>query len=188
MACGSSAIARYWPLAVSLLAMSCASTSRVPDFLSREYFTSKDGLVRYRLPLGWLNASDDPPSSSDIIWLVRDDFAATISMKEVVVDEQTRREIDRSGLGRIAELTLALVSGERGVNVVNPPVSGWSHGMRVCRYEYATGSSSDTASVILIDNGEKVYEVRLLMTDKIGSNAAGDVLAVQQHFVDGLSL
>ena len=174
---------RYWPAVLSLLIMACASTSRVSDF-SQEYFASRNGLLRYKLPSGWLNATNDSLSSNNTIWLVRSDFAATLSVSEVVIDAETRREVQRTGLKRVAELTLALASGERGVSVVSPPHSASFGGRPACTYEYVTGHPNDRVHVVLIDTGTIVYEVRMLMTDKAGPTEEGIVL--QEAFVRNL--
>ena len=182
----SSTFLRYWPTVLSLLMMACASTSRVSEFrFNEEYFTSRNGLLRYRLPVGWLNASNDSLSSNAAVWLVRSDFAATLSVKEVVIDAETRREVQRTGLKRVAELTLALASGERGVSIVHPPqLSSLGRGT-ACTYEYMTGHPNDRVHVVLIDTGTIVYEVSLLMTEKAGSTA--DVVALQEAFVRNLA-
>jgi len=176
----SSTLLRYWPAVLSLLIMACASTSRVPDF-SKEYYTSRNGQLRYKLPIGWLNATNDSLSSSAVVWLVRNDFAATLSVKEVVIDAETRHEVQRTGLKRVAELTLALASGERGGSVVDPPQMTSLGGRTACAYEYMTSHPNDRIRVILIDTGSTVYDVSLLMTESAGSKTDGT--ALQEAFV-----
>jgi hypothetical protein len=166
--------------------MACASAPRVSEYrFSQEYFTSRNGLLRYKLPIGWLNATNDSLSSNNTIWLVRSDFAVTLSVKEVVIDAETRREVQRMGLKRIAELMLALASGERGVSVVNPPQLANVGRGAACTYEYMTGHPNDRVHVVLIDTGTVVYEMSMLMTEKASSTA--DVVLLQEAFVRNLS-
>ena len=183
----SSTLFRYWPLVVSLLMMACASTPHVvqPSF-SQEYFTSRNGQLRYRLPVGWLNATDEAPSSSNVIWLVRSDFAVTLSVREVTIDAETRLDVDRAGLGRVAELTLALASGEKGVSITKQPTASTLHSTKVCMYEYVTGHSGDRIHIVLFDTGNKVYEVSGLITGALEEEKAAEVVSVQEAFVQNL--
>jgi hypothetical protein len=174
---------RYWPALFFCLLISCSSAPRLSSF-SAEYHTSRDGLLRYRIPAGWLNATSDSLSADAAVWLVQKDFSATLSVKEIVIDVETRRELQRSGLKRLAELTLALTSGENGVSVIEPPRTALLEGRYTCVYEYTTGHSRDTVRVILLDTGETLYDVSLLMTDKAAAH--GEAAALQDMFVQNL--
>ena len=183
----SSTLLCYWPVVFSLLMMACASAPHVfQPSLSQEYFTSRNGQLRYRLPVGWLNATDEAPSSHNIIWLVRSDFAATLSVREVVIDAETRLDVNRSGLRRVAELTLALVSGEKGVSITKQPMASILQGTKVCMYEYVTGHSGDRIHVVLVDTGNNVYEVNGLITSVLGEEMAAAVVSLQEAFVQNL--
>ena len=166
--------------------MACASAPHISEFrFTQEYRTSRNGRLHYKLPADWLNATNDSLSSHSTIWLVRNDFAATLSVKEVIIDVETRHELQQTGLKRIAELMLALVSGERGVSVVNSPQLVSLGNTTGCTYEYMTGHPSDRVHVVLIDTGTNAYEVSMVMTEKAGSTA--DLVALQEAFVRSLA-
>jgi len=183
----SSVILRCWPLVVSLLIMACASTPRVfePRF-SQEYLSSRNEQLRYRLPIDWLNATNDAPSANNLIWLVRGDFTATLAVREVIIDTETRQEVKRTGLKRVAELTLGLASGERGVSVVKQPTLSTMQGKSVCTYEYLTGHPSDRVHIVLVDTGKMVYEVSALMTSGVLEETAAEVVSLQEAFVQNI--
>ena len=178
-----SAILRYWPFVFSLL-VACASTPHVfePRF-SQEYLSSRNEQLRYRLPIDWLNATNDAPSANSLIWLVRGDFTATLAVREVVIDAETRQEVNRAGLKRVAELTLALASGERGVNVVKQPMLSSLRGTSVCTYEYLAGNPTDRIHIVLVDTGTRVYEVSVLMTSNVSEETVAEVISLQEAFV-----
>jgi hypothetical protein len=178
---------RYWVFILSLLLAGCVSSPRTTvSRLGREYLPAKDGQLHYRLPEGWLNATNDSPSPDNIVWLVRGDFAATMSVTEVNIDQETRLELTRRGLSRLAELTLALESGERGISVTQNPRVIPSHNTNVCLYEYVTGHPTNKVRVLLVDTGSTVYEVRVLMTENIKGEETNEVASMQDAFVQNL--
>ncbi len=183
----SSTSPRRWPLLFSLLLAGCASAPRAVDHrFSPEYVTATDGRLRYRLPEGWLNATKDSPSATDIVWLVRSDFAATLSVRELKVDAEARREINRGGLMRLAELTLALESGERGIHIAREPQSSSTRGKSVCMYEYVTGQPTNRIRVLLVDTGTTVYEVSVLMKESVSREPGDNIAAMQDLFIQNL--
>ncbi len=172
----------FWFVALSALLAGCSTAPPLSrSHFSTEYFSSRDAQLRFRMPEGWLNATNDSSSATAIVWIIRSDYGATISVRDVGIDGETRREINRSGLKRIADLTLALVSNERGVSVTDPPRTEALGGETTCRYSYTTGGSNDRVRVILLDTGTKVYEVSLLQTGK-----SGDSAEIQNAFVQHL--
>jgi hypothetical protein len=136
--------------------------------------------------MDWLNATNDALSANSLIWLVRGDFMATLAVREVVIDAETRQEVSRTGLKRVAELTLALASGERGVNVVKQPRLSSSRGTSICTYEYLAGHPTDRVHIVLVDTGKRVYEVSVLMTSNVSEETATEVISLQEAFVQNI--
>ncbi len=119
---------------------------------------------------------------------MRSDFAATLAVREVVIDVGTRTEVKNTGLRRIAELTLALASGEGGVRVVMPPAASSLRGTEICTYEYITGHPGEKIRVILLDTHTRVYEISMLRTKKIPDGSMMDeAVDVQRSFVENLT-
>lgn len=117
---------------------------------------------------------------------MRADFAATLAVQEVVIDAATRQEVKRGGLIRVAELTLALASGERGVVVVQQPALSTLGGKSVCMYEYLAGHPSDRVHIVLVDTGTMVYEVSALMASNVLEETVADVVSLQEAFVKSI--
>lgn len=171
-----------WFVVLPALIVGCSTAPPLSrSHFGTEYFPSRNSELRFRIPEGWLNATNDSSSATAIIWLIRNDYEATISVRDVGIDGETRREITRSGLKRIADLTLALVANERGVSVTDLPRTEVLGSETTCRYSYTTGGSNDRVRVILLDTGSKVYEVSLLQTGK-----SGDSVEIQNAFVQNL--
>jgi hypothetical protein len=177
------------------LILACAGTRRLPEIrFGEEYLTARNGQLHYKLPLGWLNAAEEAPSSSDIIWLVRNDLAATLSVRELVIDSATRQEIDhsnrqaeKSGLQKVAELTSSLASRGEGATMIKPPEPITVNDTEGCVYEYMAGNSPDKVRVVLYDTGTKLYEIRMVATGSIGPDTASTLAALQKEFVRNLT-
>jgi hypothetical protein len=165
--------------------MACASTPHaLVSRFSEEYFSARSGSLRYRLPDGWLNSTNDAPSPDVLIWLVRADFAAMLSVREVMIDEETRSEITRSGLERLGDLTLSLPSSSKGISVVQRPTLSTVAGLKACRYDYAETGSGDRVHIMLMDTGKKVYEVSTRMTSKVSEEATKEIVLLAAAFAE----
>ena len=164
--------------------MACASTPRVFEAqFTQDYFLSKDGTLRFRLPAGWINATTDLPSGNTLIWLVRSDFASMLVVKEVTIDSVTRTDINTSGLGRLGELMLGLARSENGVRIVKPPQPLVGGGIMASTYEYVAGHPGDRVHVVLVNTGRKVYEVSTRIKDVISAEASEGIISLQEAFV-----
>jgi hypothetical protein len=95
--------------------------------------------------------------------------------------------VKRRGLKRIAEVTLALISGVGGVRVLGSPEVSASPGGETCTYEFIEGKSRDRTHVMLLDTHTRVYEVSLLMTKSIPDGSIASVVSTQQSFVENLA-
>jgi hypothetical protein len=109
-----------------------------------------------------------------------------MSVTALHIDTDTRLEIRRKGLNRLAELTLALDSGEKGLSVVQSPRLIPVRNASVCMYEYVTGQPTNRVRVLLVDSGSRVYEVRMLMTDSVKGEERSEVASMQDAFVQNL--
>jgi hypothetical protein len=117
---------------------------------------------------------------------VRADFGATLAVKEVVLDEATWQEVRRHGLRRVAELSLALASTEKGIDVLHAPGEGRVGKTPVCSYAYATERGADRVRVVVLDTGTNLFEITVLMTHGVTDVAAEAMAGVQDAFVEQL--
>ena len=186
--CSTGTIRAFELICSSLLLVACSTAPRISEsHLSREVFTSSDGQLHYRIPVGWINATNDSSSVTNIIWLVRSDFTSTLSVREVSLDSETRREVNRLGLNRVADLTLALASSVSGARIVQQPEPASLNGNKAFRYAYIAGNSSDVVHVIVFDTGRNVYSVSLLVSTKMGQGSVQDAVAMETAFVQELT-
>jgi len=183
----------YWRCVVVLLlalvsifpGCSTAPTSRETSTIPLSYATSRNGLLYYRLPDGWFDATTDAKSAGSVVWLMRDDYAASIVIDEIMLDAPAREAVRHEGLLRLAQLTMSLSSKNGDAVVVAPPDIVTINARNVCVYEMVT-ASKDRERVILVDADEHVYEVRALAEGTQQDVSAEDIFSVQQDLVKSL--
>ncbi len=180
----SSALSSLVRILVLLVLLSGCAGGPVTT-LHAPYFPSRDGVLRYRLPAGWFDATNDSQSTGNAVWLLRNDYGATISVSEVSIDEQGKKELERSGLLGLAQLTLALATNGRSAVVEEPPRLFRLNDREFCSYEFSIPSSGDALRVVLLNTGARVYGVTALASGEKHVTAK-DVFAAQEEFVGGL--
>jgi hypothetical protein len=164
----------------------CSTTrpsSEVPTPAS--YLSSRNGLIFYRLPAGWFDATADFQSSRILLWLMRNDYAGSIVIKEVTLDAAAREGMERHRLLRLAQLTMSLATASTGATVVREPDVMKLNGKLVCSYETMT-SEHDTTRVLLLDTGSRVLEVRALAEGRSAEASAADIFSTQETLVKEL--
>lgn len=169
-------------LAAVLLAGCSTTAPYVSDsLLYPRYFPSRDGALQFRVPAGWLDASADSQAHGTVVWLVRGDYAATMSVMEVRLDENARRELNRGGLLQLARLTALLADGSQGGVIEQEPGDYVINGTECCSFAVRT-ASRDLLRTLLLKNGSRVYSVSALKPVREGLAPAADVFDVQDAF------
>ena len=177
---------RALPLLLLFLLFGCSSGPRVATTnLRAGYFPSRDGALQYRLPVGWFDATADSQATGHVIWLMRNDYGASITVDEVRLDAAARMEIERGGLLQLAQLVMSLTTGDRGAMLVEPPNMVVVNGRQFCRYEMVASSTRDTLRMTLFDTGGKAYVVTALLQDK-GASRDPQFASIQENFLSTL--
>jgi hypothetical protein len=99
----------FFALFLSLVLWGCASklpyVSTFP--LTEKYFHSRDGIFYGKIPTGWFSATDDTLGPSVSVWLLREDFSASITIRELKLNNFSRDQIEKGGLELLARLSAA---------------------------------------------------------------------------------
>ena len=145
---------------LSFFIMACAGSLRyASDYpLSAEKIRSRDGAFSGRIPQGWFFSSDDSLAPALVAWLIRDDFSATLAVREIILDQLTRKQIRKEGLELLARSTIGMHGnpGGAGTGVVAEPKMFEVAGKKFCSYEVREDSIS--ARVVVFEGNGKYYE------------------------------
>lgn len=179
--------APFLPLIALLLDAGCAGAPpAVVPLLQRPSFLARDGVVRYRIPAGWFDVTADSQATPVTVFLVRGDYAGSISVRELHVDAAARRDLVRTGPLQLAMLAAALETGTGGGILARDPESIRVKGKEGARYDLEFGSG-DRVRTVLMDTGERVYAVAAFVNGNAVDRAAGDIFAAQEAFIQALS-
>jgi hypothetical protein len=172
-------------LAGMLLALPGCSTA--PEVTGRafhpELLATPDGQLHYRIPEGWIDASRDPQATGHLVWLVRGDYCATITVDPVHLDPRAHAALAGNGLLEVAGLQLGLESAAGVYEVTRQPEIVSVNSKKACAYTVRTGSGGDFKRTMLVNAGGTLYAVHALVTPRLSGDEASQVYALQTGFV-----
>ncbi len=168
---------------IALFLAGCAPTREASaPGRSASSVLSRDGGFSYRIPPGWFDASADSQARGHTTLLIRNDYAATIAVDEVRLDGAARSELRQNGLIPVAQLLLSLSSWDRDAILTMAPRLVSLDDRQACRYGLASPNGEDVVEVTLVESGDRLYTVRVLVSGKRGG--AEEVLrTVQEEFL-----
>ncbi len=123
----------------TFLFISCASkppySANYP--LTNQIFQSRDSMFSGRIPYGWFSSTNDTLARALVVWLLKEDFSAAITVRELILDRLSSKKVQKDGLE-----TLAFISaGFRSLNSNHleiKPVTFKLNGKEFCSYELTT--------------------------------------------------
>ncbi len=145
-------------MSAALIAFSCASrppAASTYPLLATSVQTA-DGAITGRIPMGWNSAfSDSLPLGVDA-WLVSDDRAAFIALREINLDRPTGQRVRQEGLELLARLSIAFRSDSAHAAASVPVRESVLNDLKVCSYELSVGG--EWKSVIVMTLKGRFYE------------------------------
>ena len=165
----------------------CSSLSPVPSpTLHSPLLTSGDGAFQYRLPDGWFDATADTQAAGHVVWLLRNDYEATIAVSELHLDARARDAIRSAGVMGLAQLSMAFAAGQASYTVTQQPGELRVNGRPSCVYALVTAPAHDTVRVVLVDTGIHVYMVTALVVGATKGDDPQRIFGDQDAFVASL--
>lgn len=131
--------------------------------LTKDYVAAKDGSLRVLRPEGWQKTSDPKNAPGILLWLVREDYSASISFTPMKMDPALYQTLKKEGQEAVAKVSLSLKEriAEDSVTVVQP-VELFKVGGRICAgYEYRVGAAKPVIRVVVFDAGSRFMECAL---------------------------
>ena len=184
---------RSFPTALVLLLLLLASCSitYVPyssNFpLREEAFFSRDSAFTGRIPSGWFLSSEDTLAPSYLAWVVKDDFSAALTVKELHLDNLAAKRVQKEGPELLARVSMSfqvkdLLSHEAEIQ----PRRFTMRNREYCGYEFTEGNIRKR--VVVFSAKGRYYES--MSSAMKGPPAPGDVtqmFSAQQAFLNSLT-
>jgi len=156
---------------------SAASSPAAPTFVSR------DGSIRYRMPAGWFDAGEDSLSAECRLWLMRGDFAGSLTVRRLHMQAVDPGDLGTEGLIEVARLTAALETSRRPGMVTRLPDRITAGGKDAVSYDLEYTGSGDRTRTVLVTAGESVYAVTALVSGNAPRDAAREIFTVLDSFL-----
>ncbi len=131
--------------------------------LTQDYIASRDGTLRVLRPDGWQKTSDPENAPSILLWLVREDYSASLSFTPMQMDPALYTTLKKERIDAVARVSLSLKEryAEDSVSVVQP-VELFKVGDRIsAAYEYRVGAAQPVIRVVVFDTGSRFMECTL---------------------------
>jgi hypothetical protein len=150
---------------ISLILAACAS---VPYYsfdypLTTEVVISTDKTIQSRIPLGWFVSKDTSLTPQFLFWLIKEDYSSTIVLQEIKVDHFTEQRIKKEGLKLFAEISQAFKNESVDKFSLTMPIEIFTiNSKNYCGYEYYSNDRSGRVRVILMQIGNKYFEVEAI--------------------------
>ncbi len=173
---------------LTLLLVGCSS----PPVATRLFFLpgsfpSRDGTLQYRVPAGWFDATADSQAAGHLIWVLRNDYGASLTIDRIHLDSSARRVLDDdNSLLTLASLLAPLMHKDRPGVVQQMPKVFELDGRAYCGYEMESPDDEDILRVVLFDTGEEVYVATLFMASRLPAASREDLHALQEGFLSAL--
>ena len=152
------------------------------------YLLSRDGAIHYRLPAGWFDVMPDTLSADRAVFLVRDDYAGSLTVRQLHIRSVDNADLGGEGLLQVARLTAALeTSGKPGMLVRGPdryPVNG----REAVSYDVGYSGSGDRTRTVLLAADGRLYALTALVNGTAPAGAAREIFGVLQTFIAALRL
>lgn len=143
---------------------------------------SAEGVVvvegaRFHVPAGWLDFSRDSLRPG-ILWLVRKDYRASLSVEEVHASGNT------ADPASAARALLRLEMANDGLRIVTPPSGESGTGGRAVSFQIARREGEEVR-VTVVQRGDRLFTVTAVQ-DKDSPTRLTDFLGAQRAIVDDL--
>jgi hypothetical protein len=177
-------------LFLSLLVWGCrAHLTYINDYpMSTATFVTRDGLIRGAVPEGWFISHEDTLVPTLTAWLVKNDFSASISLRELSVDPATARQIKNDGLDFLAKLSMKFHEAPAGRNVSSTQPNNFEmKGIKFCEYE--SGGPESRSRVIVFSASGRYFECEAQAAKSGWSEKdLNQLFRIQQSVIASLSL
>jgi len=144
---------------------------------------SRDGSVRYRMPAGWFDAGEDSLGARCSLWLMRGDYAGSLTVRQVHMRSLGAEDLAGDGLLEVARLTASLETTRQPGVLTRAPGRIAAGGKDAVSYDVEYTGSGDRTRTVLLDAGGSVVAVTALVNGSAPQGAAREIFGVLDEFL-----
>jgi hypothetical protein len=174
------------PLAAGLLWSGCAAPAPAVSTAASSPLLSRDRALLYRIPAGWFDVTSDTLAADCVAWLVREDYAGTLTVRQVHMQAVTSADLSGEGLLQVARLTAALETSSKPGMLARGPDRIEVNGKNAVSYDVEYSGSGDRTRTVLLVSPGKVYAVTALVNGTAPQGAGKEIFASLQSFLAAL--
>ena len=152
-----------------------------------EVHRSRDGRLQYVTPAGWFDATADSQATGHAVWIIRNDYGATLTIDEVRFDAAARAAVSAGGLEPLARLLMTLPSGDRPVRALSGPEAFERNGNVYCGYDVEVYETRDMLRVVLFRADERIYSSTLVVPAAARERGVDQLLEAQTAFLGSVT-
>ncbi|MCX6150671.1 MAG: hypothetical protein NTX22_09125 [Ignavibacteriales bacterium] len=166
----------YLLISISCFLISCAPTKTIEttsaystDFpLTTDIAYSSSSDLTVRIPKGWFTAEDKECKCTDL-WLIRDDFSATINLITYEVDDTIRKHVIDGKMDTLVSYSKQLKKSKLkiGLKLVKEDEFFQLNEKPFAAYEYL-GDEGIPIRVVLFQYQGRIFELSAMPAQKIG--------------------
>lgn len=123
-----------------------------------------DGAFGVALPKGWKETVDQKNAPNIALWLVQEDYEASISFTPMVMNPALYRTLKKDGPLAVAKVSLSLKkeNARDSVTVILPPELFRLADREYAAYEYSVDRGATVIRIVVFDTGMQFVECALL--------------------------
>lgn len=118
--------------------------------------------------------------------IVRDDFAASLSIHEIRLDHVARARLHQEGAAILATMSQELAVAGDNARLFAPVSKRIAHGREFFSFEHVEVGTGDTVIVAVMETQGSAVEVRGRISGRAGKATRMEVIAVQDAFISKL--
>jgi hypothetical protein len=120
--------------------------------------------LRVLCPRGWKETVDQKNAPNIVLWLVRDDYQASISFAPMQMNPALYKTLKKDGIMAVAKVSLSMHKDQArdSVVVLRPPERFRLDARECVAYEYTVDKGATVIRIVIFDTGRQFMECALL--------------------------
>ena len=177
------------PAILLMLLFSCSGSASLyeSDYpLTSDAAYSESQKLTVNIPKGWFTADDNQENKSDL-WLIKEDYSATISFTPIIFDEEIKDRYGNSNLSEIvnySKLSQKLAHLNEFIDLLKNE-SFEMNGMKFSFYQFA-GKHGNLYRVVVFEYSDHFYECIAAIKPPQSNEKKNEIFSIQNSVLNSI--